>query len=88
MLLVIVIVIIVGFLFWKVEGFSLRWAQPNKVFSSETSNGINDANMHLAFPSKCFSCSKDLIRRGLDPMYGGRTKCFSCEANFFFCYFF
>ena len=62
----------------KYETFiSLRRAQNNKVFSNE--NYVNDRGMYLAFPTKCFSCEKDLVSRGINLQWGNRTKSFDSE---------
>ena len=75
------ILIIVLYFLYKinknVEYFSLRLAHPNKIFANE--HAVKEKDMHLAFPSKCLSCGHELMSMGVDPMWGGRTKCFACE---------
>ena len=78
-LIVLFLFLMVVYNLYMVEEFSLRLAQPNKIFSNESSIGINNSNMYKAFPTKCFSCERELERMGIDPMWSNRTKCLSCE---------
>ena len=38
-------------------------------------------NLYLGGPTKCFSCEKDVIKRGMPTYLSHATKCFSCEAQ-------
>jgi hypothetical protein len=57
--------------------FGMYLAHPGRIFSAEYD--VPPHERILQQPTKCFSCERDMIRRGIDPAYGNKTKCFSCE---------
>ena len=59
--------------------FGLYLAHPGRIFSAEYDVPPNERILQQ--PTKCFSCERDMIRRGIDPAYGNKTKCFSCESE-------
>ena len=63
--------------------FGLYLAHPGRIFSAEYDVPPNERILQQ--PTKCFSCERDMIRRGIDPAYGNKTKCFSCESEIASC---
>ena len=63
--------------------FGLYLAHPGRIFSAEYD--VPPHERSLQQPTKCFSCERDMIRRGIDPAYGNKTKCFSCESEIASC---
>ena len=63
---------------WNDYGIYL--SHPGKIFSAEYD--VPPEERILQQPSKCFSCEREMINRGLNPAYGNKTKCFSCENVF------
>lgn len=59
--------------------FGLYLAHPGRIFSAEYD--VPPHERVLQQPTKCFSCERDMIRRGIHPAYGNKTKCFSCESE-------
>jgi hypothetical protein len=64
---------------WDDFGAYLYLAHPGRVFSAEYD--VPPHERVLQQPTKCFSCERDMIRRGIHPAYGNKTKCFSCESE-------
>jgi len=64
---------------WDDFGAYLYLAHPGRIFSAEYD--VPPHERVLQQPTKCFSCERDMIRRGIHPAYGNKTKCFSCESE-------
>jgi len=64
---------------WGDFGTYLYLAHPGRIFSAEYD--VPPHERVLQQPTKCFSCERDMIRRGIHPAYGNKTKCFSCESE-------
>jgi hypothetical protein len=68
---------------WSDFGAYLYLAHPGRIFSAEYD--VPPHERILQQPTKCFSCERDMIRRGINPAYGNKTKCFSCESEIASC---
>ena len=64
------------------EGFAAPFipAQPWVAAPDDPMPYISD-RLYLGGSTKCFSCEKDLISRGLSPYMGQPTKCVNCDAQ-------